>query len=272
MSNTKFTVGEVSRITGISKDTLRYYDKIGLFCPKMDPVNGYRYYTLDQFWCIDIITCFRKLRVPLDTIQQILSLQDNGKIVEILKAQKLEAEQQRDYYASVVDDIEWYCMQNDKIVHSEKQDIVFLEELPEKQVIYGMNTDGETDYHVRLQEHCKEEVIHAGSIKRNYGYFLSPRSLQANAFLIKGSYVEIGTGRYQYTPASNMCTIPAGTYACFVTYVRGKSADFTPLTRWLRENGRSSEFIVAEEIGLQLFYYNQFYYPCEIKALLQPLS
>ena len=41
----KYTVGEVSRITGVSKDTLRFYDKIDLFKPKyVDPGNGYRYY------------------------------------------------------------------------------------------------------------------------------------------------------------------------------------------------------------------------------------
>ena len=50
----KYTVGEVSRITGVSKDTLRFYDKIDLFKPKyVDPGNGYRYYTYDQFWRID---------------------------------------------------------------------------------------------------------------------------------------------------------------------------------------------------------------------------
>ena len=35
--------GEVSKITGISKDTLHFYSRMGLLVPdKIDPGNGYR--------------------------------------------------------------------------------------------------------------------------------------------------------------------------------------------------------------------------------------
>ena len=38
-----FSIGEVSKYQNISKQTLIYYDKIGLFCPAwVDPDNGYR--------------------------------------------------------------------------------------------------------------------------------------------------------------------------------------------------------------------------------------
>ena len=42
-----YRIGEVSRATGLSKDTLHFYDKIGLLSPDhVDPQNGYRYYSL----------------------------------------------------------------------------------------------------------------------------------------------------------------------------------------------------------------------------------
>ena len=54
MSKKGYLVGEVSKITGISKQTLRFYDKIGLLKPKhVDSDNHYRYDTPDQFWRID---------------------------------------------------------------------------------------------------------------------------------------------------------------------------------------------------------------------------
>ena len=31
---TKLTVGQVEELTGVSRTTLRYYDKIGLLCPE----------------------------------------------------------------------------------------------------------------------------------------------------------------------------------------------------------------------------------------------
>ena len=54
MSQKGYLVGEVSRITEISKQTLRIYDKIGLLRPKhVASDNHYRYDTPDQFRRID---------------------------------------------------------------------------------------------------------------------------------------------------------------------------------------------------------------------------
>lgn len=44
MEHTYYRIGEVSRVTGISKDTLHFYNKIGLLVPDyIDPDNQYRY-------------------------------------------------------------------------------------------------------------------------------------------------------------------------------------------------------------------------------------
>ncbi len=41
-----YLIGEVSKITGISKDTLHFYNKIGLLVPDyIDEKNQYRYYS-----------------------------------------------------------------------------------------------------------------------------------------------------------------------------------------------------------------------------------
>lgn len=270
MSKNQFTVGEVSKITGISKDTLRYYDKIGLFQPLLrDETTGYRLYTLEQFWYFDIITCFRKLGVSIKSIKEILSYKDNSAIVALLKEYKVEAERARDYYEGVVDDIEWYCAQNDKITHFTKQDTITVEHLKSKKVIYGINSENGADYHIRLQENCRDEILNSTTIKRNYGYFINPCGLTQNRFLVEGEYIEIGNGNHSYCNAHNLYTIPEGDYACFVTYVQKNSADFKPLVDWLKKDRCTTHFVIAEEIGLQLFYYNQYPYLCEIKALIK---
>ncbi|WP_346697545.1 MerR family transcriptional regulator [Catenibacillus scindens] len=72
-------IGEVSQDTGISKDTLHFYDKIGLLVPDhIDPNNQYRYYSLRNLWQLDMITTCRKLNIPLETVKKILSLKDRG--------------------------------------------------------------------------------------------------------------------------------------------------------------------------------------------------
>lgn len=68
-----YRIGEVSQATGISKDTLHFYNKIGLLVPEyIDPHNQYRYYSLRNLWQLDIITTCRKLNIPLETVRRIL--------------------------------------------------------------------------------------------------------------------------------------------------------------------------------------------------------
>lgn len=46
MHKNNFTVGELSELTGVSKQAIRYYDRIGLLKPgSIDRRNGYRYYS-----------------------------------------------------------------------------------------------------------------------------------------------------------------------------------------------------------------------------------
>ena len=42
---TMLTIGQMSKVCGVSVKTLRHYDKIGLLKPqRIDEINGYRYY------------------------------------------------------------------------------------------------------------------------------------------------------------------------------------------------------------------------------------
>ena len=65
-----FSIGELSRYQNISKQTLIFYDKIGLFCPAYtDPDNGYRYYSASQLDYLDTICILKKIGFSLDEIK-----------------------------------------------------------------------------------------------------------------------------------------------------------------------------------------------------------
>ena len=112
-----YQIGEVSKITGISKDTLHFYTKTGLLIPDyIDSENQYRYYSLWNLWQLDIITTCRKLSIPLEKVKQILSFRDNTKIVELLMEYREEALRLSNYYQQVAEDILWYGEENRNII------------------------------------------------------------------------------------------------------------------------------------------------------------
>lgn len=91
----KFTVGELAKLHGMSKQTLIYYDNIDLFKPKIvDKNNGYRYYTSDQLEVLDSILVLRELGIPIKEIKDFLTKRDDNKALILLKEQKSKLQSQ----------------------------------------------------------------------------------------------------------------------------------------------------------------------------------
>ena len=63
-----FTVGELSRLTGVTVRALRYYDEIGLVPPSARSDAGYRLYGDRDVLRLQQVLVLRELGVPLDEI------------------------------------------------------------------------------------------------------------------------------------------------------------------------------------------------------------
>ncbi len=73
-----YSIGEVSRRTGIPISTLRYYDKEGLF-PSMERSNGgIRVFSDTEIEIIGIIECLKASGVPIKDIKQYLDWCEEG--------------------------------------------------------------------------------------------------------------------------------------------------------------------------------------------------
>ncbi|WP_029505146.1 MerR family transcriptional regulator [Lachnoclostridium phytofermentans] len=89
--NTKFTVGEIAKLSGLSKQALIYYDKEDVFKPKIiDSNNGYRYYTADQIEVLDSILILKEIGLSLKEIKEFMSHRNSNNAVALLKNQQQE--------------------------------------------------------------------------------------------------------------------------------------------------------------------------------------
>lgn len=69
MRNDLLSIGEVARLKSVSVKALRYYEKIGVFIPAhVDPHSGYRYYSLNQMFDLDVILTCIDLGIPLKEV------------------------------------------------------------------------------------------------------------------------------------------------------------------------------------------------------------
>ena len=94
----RFTTGELARLNGISKQTLIFYDRAGVFSPnEKDPRNGYRYYGADQLEVLDHILILKDMGLSLQEIRAFLSLSGPSDALAALRRQReaLTARQRR---------------------------------------------------------------------------------------------------------------------------------------------------------------------------------
>lgn len=81
-------IGAFSKYVKTTVKTLRYYDKIGLFCPaEIDPQTGYRNYTAEQLTDFERIRQYRAAGFSVEQIKRMLS---GGDITALLQEQKRE--------------------------------------------------------------------------------------------------------------------------------------------------------------------------------------
>ena len=67
------SISDVSRLTGVSLRTLRYYDEIRLLIPTEVTQAGYRLYNEEALRRLQIILLYRELEFPLKDISEIMS-------------------------------------------------------------------------------------------------------------------------------------------------------------------------------------------------------
>lgn len=82
------TISEMANYAGISRRTLIYYDQIGLFKPVKIGENGYRYYSIEQYFELDVILLLKNLDVPLEEIQTFLKNRNVSYVLEGFMKQK----------------------------------------------------------------------------------------------------------------------------------------------------------------------------------------
>ena len=96
------TIKDVSKISGVSIRTLRYYDEIGLLKPTALTAAGYRLYDSRALEKLQEIMFFRELEIPLEDIRKIMENPLLNKD-RILAAQKSMLEKKRNRLDGIIE-------------------------------------------------------------------------------------------------------------------------------------------------------------------------
>lgn len=94
-----YSIGKVSKICDVSSRTLRYYEEVGLLRPdSINEHNGYRYYSAESMYRVQMIRYLGDEGFTLEEIGEILREEDMTRLREIFAGKIRKTQETIDYY------------------------------------------------------------------------------------------------------------------------------------------------------------------------------
>lgn len=202
-----FSIGEAAEKVGVTSETLRHYDRIGLVKPSQkDEWTNYRYYTAKDIVLLNTVRALQQMDLPLKKIKEVLEYDDIGKIIDFLN----ETEKRADEKIALLKESK-AMIQRARENYERKpritvSDDFFIERFPEQVILLSDTLETPTvDNLWNYLEHYYNKV---GKHKDKFEFED-----------VAGVYTENGRSRLfavcvKYEPINGLITLPKGDYLC----------------------------------------------------------
>ena len=265
-----FSISEMSHITDIPVNTLKHYDRIGLFKPAIvKPDSLYRYYTLDQIYTLILIKDLRGINMSIQDIRDYLDKRNVSKSLDILERKlteteaELEALKKRRYYLQN----KLNTLKTSNSLRYEINEVV-KKVLPDRWVIsYGVCIkDNDDKYFASRQLEKSITDATPGIICCTHGAFIPREELERGE--LKGSAIAFALihtkDNDDYSEIQR--TIPGGHYLC--SYYAGRMFDREDCLRRLLSYMRENNITLAGD-ALQINYIDDNITDCDNEFLYE---
>lgn len=209
--NEYLTIGEVAKITDVGIKAIRYYEKINILKPAfIDPISGYRYYSIEQTHMINLIQICIKLNIPLKDLSSFIDDNENIDYAGLLSHGKNIMQEK---IASLEKGLQFIISSEEKI------------KLAQNSSYYSRNVPEKIFYIIPYKSPLKtdEDIINKFF---EFEWDIFPQELLTMEFEMGFMHEYIGSqlNRYAFIelPASidfpdhiKTRTIPAGVYHCY---------------------------------------------------------
>lgn len=207
---------EFADLCGVSKDTLLYYDKIGLFHPAHISENGYRIYSLDQVHTFDLLLMLRDSHVPLKKIKGYLQKRNSEEMLNLLREQSESLGRELQRLQELCRRLEFTTTQVERAIKQYQDEPVFQQWKEEQYVVVPVKQETLNDRKNRMS--AVREFLHVCQNQGMQGDYLRCAIISKEK-LLSGDYTKEFFGMHITTPVDkeipnlSMIKRPKGFYA-----------------------------------------------------------
>ena len=211
-----YKIGEISKIYDIGKDSLMYYERLGILKPIRDE-NSYRLYSINDIWKLNLIKELRALNFPMSRIKEYIDNRSTestidifNEEVDILDRKISEFKKKRKEVSERVNIIK-------RESTSEKIGVIELRDIPERKAIKlngNIKRDEEADFLIKkLHEKFEEKFNILGN--NNIGSIFSLDKVKCGEYnYYKSVFCFLKSNNIEKNDYSNM-SFNEGKYLCY---------------------------------------------------------
>lgn len=256
VNNTHLMIGKVASLYDISVQTLRHYDKIGLFRPDLiNEETGYRYYTIPRLQTLELILFLRRLDLSLSEIHEAVEmLEQGGSLQEVLSAQNKALERKIEALEGLRSQIQG-LLHMPEIAETPLGQVCIREFAPPRHLIYREITPlpmHRDNFPAILMEHRKELLGAMPAIQTEYSFGATvSRSRLQETGVVSYSGIFLDPGLYGGKDPKQAMELPTGFYGIirFDRHEMQPETAYGMLTDFLERHSFRSEDMILE-LGL----------------------
>jgi DNA-binding transcriptional MerR regulator len=276
IEGTFLTISEMAQIQGISRQTLIYYDRIGLFCPDFVDENGYRYYNSLQIPFLKEICFLKSIGIALEDIKLNNKKSSSDNTIYLLERQEDKLNEQlnilKEQKKQIKQRVEIYKAANE---YSNDVYRPTIEYFPERKAVWvPWNPDNIN------RKGIHETLLQIWNITAEHGYLPSKRWGAAlfKEYLDTDNILQMAGGCTFVPKDANIesaIIFPAGYYVCMDKYGMPYETEHVyKLLRWIKENNyRITGDIYDECIMDSIFYGKEHELDfCQLQIPIEPIN
>ncbi|EQF24880.1 merR regulatory family protein [Clostridioides difficile CD160] len=205
-----FSIKQAAEIVGMTSETLRHYDRIGIVKPcHRDESSGYRYYSEQELVKLQTIELLKSMDFTLTEIGDILQLDNLHKVIKALKQAEENANKKIAYLQYAKEKIKRaYTDYENKLNNiNTKKDDFFVMHIPKRVILISNSMEHASlknlwNYHEHFYKQLDASLESQFLFEDMAGMITTPEKSRLFAICLK------------YPSTKGLTTLPEGDYLC----------------------------------------------------------
>lgn len=254
------SIGQVSKLKKVSIQALRLYDRMGIIVPKVvHAQTGYRFYSVNQLFYLDILLFAKKIGIPLKEIKKVFDDEGPNAFLQLLQMEKTNIKDKITELQSNLDDIAVVESQYYKAKNLKDTDGVYYKDIEERDVITAKIAEGADDDSVMLlfdKLYNKAEKINVTLLHED-GYFCFYDGAEMCREYV---YSKVEGGAPPVVKHFD-----GGSHLCINYHYLGREEACKAVAEYMRQNELLPVYIIEEELIYNTLNLDKTAYELQIK-------